>query len=374
MSDKKIPVASPDIGVEEKELLMKVINEELISGISPYVKEFENMFSSWLGVKYGIAVSSGTAALHVALMALGIGQGDEVIVPDLTFASPANMVLAVGAKPILVDVTRDYWCIDPQKVRKSISSKTKAIIVTHLYGHPAKMDEITEIAKDYNLYIIEDCAEAHGAEFQGRKVGTFGHVAIFSFYANKVITTGEGGIIVTNDPEIAEKARLIRDHGMRPRYWHIVLGFNYRMTGLQAALGIAQMKKVDKLIRRKREIAKLYAEVLSDTPGIDLHPEMSWAKCVFWLYSILINSQEFGASRDYVMKYLAKHGIETRRFFYPLHIMPLYRQYIKENIKYSVSECISERGLNLPSGPKISDKDIIYVAELVRKLYRNLKR
>jgi len=372
MNSKKIPVASPEIGEEEKELLLKVIEEGWISGISPYVKEFENLFSSWLGVKHCIAVSSGTAALHLALLALGIGPGDEVIVPDLTFAAPANMVVAVGAKPIFVDVTRDHWCIDPEQVRKSITPRTKAIIVVHLYGHPARMDEIMEIAEKHGIYVIEDCAEAHGAEFRGRRVCTFGHIGMFSFYANKVITTGEGGMVVTNDDEIADKIRLMRDHGMRPRYWHIVLGFNYRMTGLQAALGIAQIRKVDRLIQRKREIAKLYTEILEDIPGIELHPEMPWAKCIFWLYSILIDPHKFRASRDRVMEYLARYGIETRKFFYPLHVMPLYKRYIGKNARYEVSEYLSKRGLNLPSGPKIDDEEVIYVAETIRRLYYEL--
>ncbi|RLG78732.1 MAG: aminotransferase DegT [Thermoprotei archaeon] len=373
MNSKKIPVASPEIGEEEKELLLKVLEEGWISGISPYVKEFENLFSSWLGVKHSIAVSSGTAALHLALLALGIGSGDEVIVPDLTFAAPANMVVAVGAKPIFVDITRDYWCIDPEQVRKIITPRTKAIIVVHLYGHPARMNEIMEIAEKNGLYIIEDCAEAHGAEFMGKKVSTFGHVSVFSFYANKVITTGEGGMVVTNEDELADKVRLIREHGMRPRYWHIVLGFNYRMTGLQAALGIAQMKKIDRLIQRKREIAKIYAEVLKDVPGIELHPEMLWAKCIFWLYSIIIDPHKFGTDRDSVMEYLARYGIETRSFFYPLHIMSPYKQYINKNTRYEVSEYLSKHGLNLPSGPKIDDEDVVYVAETIKRLYSELQ-
>jgi len=367
----RIPIASPDIGEEEKEMLVRVVEEGWISGISPYVKEFENMFSSWQGVRHSIAVSSGTAALHLALMALGIGPGDEVIVPDLTFAAPANMSLAVGAKPVFVDVTREYWCIDPEQVKRSITSRTKAIVVVHLYGHPAKMNEIMEIAERYGLYIVEDCAEAHGAEFMSGKVCTFGHVGAFSFYANKVITTSEGGMVVTNDNELADKIRLMRDHGMRPRYWHVVLGFNYRMTGLQAALGIVQMKKIDRLIEKKRRVARIYAEELQSVPGIELHPEMPWAKCVYWLYSILIDKREFGANRDYVAEYLAKHGIETRKFFHPLHIMPLYRQHIDVNARYMVSEYLSDHGLNLPSGPKITDEEVIYVAGIIKKLRHN---
>jgi len=228
------------------------------------------------------------------------------------------------------------------------------------------MDEIMEIAEDYGLYVIEDCAEAHGAEFMGKKVGSFGHVACFSFYANKVITTGEGGMCLTNDDELADKIRILKNHGMRPerRYWHEVVGFNYRMTNLQAAIGVAQLNKINRLIQRKREIARIYAEELEDIPGITLHPEMPWAKCVYWLYSILINPRDYGRSRDQLMTYLAKHGVETRHFFYPLHEMPPF----KTKKKYPTSTYLSRHGISLPSGPKIDDEDIKYVCSLIRKL------
>ena len=365
----RIPVANPDIGKEEEELVVQAIRSGWISSQSPYVKQFEEEFAKWLGVKHAIAVSNGTVALHLALLALGIGPGDEVIVPDLTFASPANMVILTGARPVFVDVTREYWCIDPKDFRRKITGKTKAVIVVHLYGHPADMDEVLEIARENNIYVIEDCAEAHGAEYRGRKVGTFGDIATFSFYANKIITTGEGGMVVTNDDELADKMRLMRDHGMRPRYWHIVLGFNYRMTGLQAAVGLAQLRKIDRLLERKRRIARIYEEILSDVPGIELHPKMSWANPSYWLYSILIDEEKCGLSRDKLMEELEKRGIETRRFFYPLHTMPAFSKYSNDE-RYPVSTYLSQHGLNLPSGPKISDEDVEYVAKTVRKLCR----
>ncbi len=368
----KIPVARPYISKDEEELVLKTIRERWISSQSPYVKEFEKEFAKWLGVKHAIAVSNGTVALHLALLALGIGPGDEVLVPDLTFASPANMVILTGAKPVFVDVTREYWCIDPSEVKSKITPRTKAIIVVHLYGHPASMDEILEIAREDNVYVIEDCAEAHGAQYKGRKVGTFGDIATFSFYANKIITTGEGGMIVTNDDEVADRVRLMRDHGMRPRYWHVVLGFNYRMTSLQAAFGIAQLRKINMLIQRKREIARIYAEELQDTPGIKLHPQMHWAKCVYWLYSILVDPRKFGATRDKVMEYLDKLGIETRRFFYPLHAMPAFKNMVTQNQQFPVSEYLSNHGLNLPSGPEISDEEVAYVARSIRRMHQEV--
>ncbi len=366
----KIPVACPVIDVDDIFSIMDVLKTGYISGISPAVSEFERVFSSWLGVKHAIACSSGTAALHLSLLALGIGPGDEVIVPDLTFASPINVIIHVGARPVLVDVTYDYWCIDPNIVEKCITERTKAIIVVHLYGHPADMDPIVEIAEKYGLYIIEDCAEAHGAEYRGRKVGTIGHIACFSFFANKIITTGEGGMVVTNDDEIAEKVRLYRDHGMKPRYWHVVPGLNYRMTGLQAALGISQMKKIDKLIEWKRRIAKIYEEELSNIEHIEqLHPEKPWARCVYWLYSIVLKSQEV---RDRLVKKLEEHGIETRKFFNPIHIQPAYRDRAILKCRIVNSVMLSQKGLNLPSGPKISEDDVRYVAEIIRKVIREL--
>ena len=363
-----IPVANPDIGEKELSYVIDAIKSGWISSQGEYIRRFENKFAKFVGTKYGIAVSSGTAALHLALLALGIKEGDEVLVPDLTFASPANMVVVTGARPVFVDVTKTYWCIDPEEIRRKITNRTKAIIVVHLYGNPAKMDEILEIANDYGLYIIEDAAEAHGAEFKGKKVGSLGHVGIFSFYGNKIITTGEGGMVVTNDQEIAEEVRLLRDHGMRPRYWHIRVGFNYRMTNIQAAIGLAQLERINELLDKKRRIAKLYSELLSDVSGILPHPEMRWAKNSYWLYSILIEREKFGLSRDQVMQFLYKNGIETRKFFYPLHIMPIYKQFVKENETFRNSTFLHERGLNLPSGPKISDEEILKVCETLLSL------
>ncbi|MEB3755314.1 MAG: DegT/DnrJ/EryC1/StrS family aminotransferase [Desulfurococcales archaeon] len=362
----RIPVANIDIGIEEERILVEVIRSGWISSQSPYVRRFEEEFSKWINVKHSIAVSNGTVALHLALLALGVGPGDEVIVPDITFASPANMVILTGARPVFVDVTPEYWCIDPNDLKRKITERTKAIIVVHLYGHPADMDEILEIAKMQNIYIIEDAAEAHGAEYKGKKVGTYGDVATFSFYANKVITTGEGGMVITNIDELADKIRLMRDHGMRPRYWHVTLGFNYRMTGLQAAIGIAQIRKIDKLIERKRTISMIYNNILGDILGIDLPPSMPWARPSYWLYSILVN-EKCKFSRNKLMKELEKKGIETRKFFYPLHSMPIFRKY-SGGENYPISTYISMHGINLPSGPKISDEDVEYVAKAIKKL------
>jgi len=344
-----IPVAEPSLGEEELKNVMEVVKSGWISSKGEFIEKFEKKFAKYCGVKYGIATSSGTTALHLALTALGIKKGDEVIVPDLTFIATANAVTYCGARPVFVDSHPEYWCIDPEKIKEKITPRTKAIIPVHLYGHPCDMDTIMDIAKKYGLFVIEDAAEAHGAEYKGRKVGSFGDISCFSFYGNKIITTGEGGMCLTNNEKLAEKMRILRDHGMNPnrRYWHDVIGFNYRMTNMQAAVGVAQLQKINKFIEKKRQIAMWYEEGLKELAEkglITLHPQMKWANCVYWIYSILIEDK-FGMKRDELMKKLEKNGIETRPFFYPMHTMPPY--FNKE--RFPVAEEISKRGINLPS-------------------------
>jgi perosamine synthetase len=364
----RYPVAEPEIGEEELKNVVEAVKSGWVSSKGRFIEEFETLFAKYVGVKHGIATSNGTAALHLALVALNIGEEDEVIVPDLTFAATINAVLYVGAKPVMVDINPDYWCIDPDKLESAITPNTKAVILVHLYGHPCNMDAIMEIASKHDLYVIEDAAEAHGAECKGEKVGSFGHISCFSFYGNKVITTGEGGMCLTNDKELAEKIRILRDHGMSPtkRYWHDVVGFNYRMTNLQAALGLAQLGKIERFIERKREIAKIYADELSSIEGIILHPEMPWAKCTYWFYSILIDDRKVKMTRDELAGKLEENGVETRKFFYPLHEMPIYRKYA--NFTYPISSKISKQGLNLPSSVKLSGEDVKYIARKIREI------
>jgi|YelNatPaOPRAMG01_1025707.scaffolds.fasta_scaffold95166_2 perosamine synthetase len=364
----RYPIAEPEIGEEELRNVVEAVKSGWVSSKGKFIEEFERSFADYIGVKHGVATSNGTAALHLALAALGIGKGDEVIIPDLTFAATANAVLYTGARPVIVDIHPEYWCIDPEKLKNAITPKTRAIIPVHLYGHPCDMDAVMEIAESKGIYVIEDAAEAHGAEYKGRKVGSFGHVSCFSFYGNKIITTGEGGMCLTDDEELAERMRILRDHGMDPkkRYWHNFLGFNYRMTNLQAALGIAQLKRIEKFIERKREIARLYAEELSSVDGITLHPEMRWAKCVYWLYSILVDERETGMSRDELAEKLQNCGIETRNFFYPMHEMPPYRSYA--NSSYPISSAVSKKGLNLPSSVKLEDEDVLYIARKIKEM------
>jgi len=361
----KTPVAEPCLGEEELDNVIEAVKSGWISSKGKFIPEFEENFAKYCNCKYGVATSNGTTALHLGLSALGIKERDEVIVPDLTFIATANAVIYCNAKPVFVDSHPKYWCIDPEKIEEKITPRTKAIIPVHLYGHPCNIDAIMDIAEDHDLYVIEDAAEAHGAEYKGEKVGSFGDISCFSFYGNKIITTGEGGMCLTNNEELADKMRILRDHGMNPkkRYWYDVIGFNYRMTNMQAAVGVAQLKKLDKFIEKKRQIARWYEEglkELAEKEMITLHPEMKWAKCVYWMYSILIEDK-FSMTRDELMKKLEQNGIETRPFFYPIHEMPAY----ESNGKFEVAKGLARKGMNLPSAISLDEGKINIITKSI---------
>ena len=359
-----IHIAEPSLGDDEMRNVIEAVETNWISSKGKFVSEFEDKFAQFCGVKYGVAVSNGTVALHLAIEALGIGANDEIIVPTLTFIATVNAVTHAGAKPVFVDSHPEYWCIDPGKIEQVINKKTKAIIPVHLYGHPCDMDSIMEIAKRHNLYVIEDAAEAHGAEYKERKVGSFGDINCFSFYANKIITTGEGGMCLTNNEHLAEKMRSLRSHGINPHkaYWFDLIGFNFRMTNLQAAIGVAQMKKLVSFIERKREIAATYNFMLRNASGLVLPTEMPWAKNVYWMYSLLIENG-FGLNKDKLTDRLSKAGIETRPLFYPVHLMPPYNS----DTKFPVAEELSRKGLNLPSGVTLKRSDIRHIVYMLAK-------
>jgi perosamine synthetase len=353
-------MAEPDVGSKEREYMNEAFDSGWISSKGPFISRFENEFAKFSGTRYAVSCSNGTTALHLAVRALGIGEGDEVIIPNLTFASPANAVMYERGRPVLVDVERNYWCIDPDRVKESITEKTKAIIVVHLYGHPADMDQIMNIAKEYNLRVIEDCAEAHGAAYKGRKVGSIGDIGCFSFYGNKIITTGEGGMITTNDQELAEKIRILRDHGMQPsrRYWHDEVGYNYRMTNIQAAIGLAQMESIEDKIRKRKWIARKYSEYIGDSAA--LQPEMPWASNVYWLPTFMLNGLPDGESRDSLMALLSKEGVESRPVFYPLNEMP---PYVNEK-QFPNSNYVSYHGISLPVSNRFDDEDIRFISDV----------
>ena len=315
-----------------------------------------------------MATSSGTTALHLALAALGIGPGDNVIVPDLTFVASANTVSYTGAKVKLVDADPEYWCADPEKIEAAIDKDTKAIMPVHLYGHPCDMGKIMRIARKHGLYVIEDCAESLGAEYQGRKAGSFGDISCFSFFGNKIITTGEGGMCLTNNKILAERMRILRDHGMSKtrQYWFDVIGYNYRMTNMQAAVGVAQLAKVGRFLAKRRHIAKVYHDCLKDilvegSPKkgeVVFEPEMDWATNAYWMQSVLVKN------RDRARESLTAAGIETRPFFPAIHRLPPYRR----ASDCRVSETLSDSGMNLPSSTTLTDAEIGYVAAKLKAL------
>lgn len=338
-------VARPDLYGNEFKYLVDAFLSTWISSKGEYISEFEKKFAEFTECEYAVAVSNGTCALHLSLIALDIGPGDEVIIPDMTFAATANAVLHAGATPVIVDIEKDSWCIDPAEIKKAITPRTRAILPVHLYGQPCNMYEIMQLACNHNLSVIEDCAEAHGAEFNGQKVGSFGDTGCFSFFANKVITTGEGGMVVTNSPVLYEKMRLMRDHGMSPqkRYWHDVVGYNYRMTNLQAAIGLAQLERIDYILGYREEIEQSYRKALREVASIGFQRnDLPHRKKITWLVSCLVQPE----NRDPLLQLLERNGIDCRPFFYPLGDMEIYKNYIFSNQN---SKNISKRGLLLPT-------------------------
>lgn len=361
-----IPVCEPRLDGNELKYVTECINGNWISSAGRFIRQFEELFSQKCGCKYGVACTSGTTALHLALATLGIGPKDSVIIPAFTMIATINAVTYLGAKAVLIDSELETWNMDISQIEDKITKNTKAIMVVHTYGHPVDMDKINKIAKKHGLYVIEDAAEAHGSLYKDRHAGSLSDMACFSFYGNKIITTGEGGMITTNNKEIADIARNLRDHAFSHdrHFWHKYLGYNYRMTNLQAAVGLAQTERLEELVKIKRENAYYYTSLLKDISGIITPPEKEWVKNVFWMYGILLTS-EFGMERDELRKRLAKSGIETRTFFIPMHLQPIYyKQYKGE--RYPNAEELCRKGLYLPSSTRLTKKDIDFIAEKIR--------
>lgn len=353
-----IPVANPAFIGNERKYVDDCMDSGWISSAGKYVELFENGFAEFCGVKHAIACCNGTVALHLALLALGVQPGDEVIVPTLTFVATPNAVVYCGAHPIFADSEFDSWNLDPKQVEAKITERTKGIIAVHLYGHPAKMVELREIANRYNLFLLEDAAEAHGATCGGRIAGSMGDAATFSFYANKIITTGEGGMVVTDNDAVAEKARLLRGQGMdsNRRYWHPVVGYNYRMMNLPAAIGLAQLEQIEQQLEIRSQIARFYDERLRNLSGITFQVEQPWARHVYWMFSIVLE-KELWQERDLVMKMLGEQGIETRPVFYPAHSMPPYLP-TAAGEAFPVAEHLSANGISLPTWAGLTEADI----------------
>jgi perosamine synthetase len=363
MTPRPIAVYEPWISQEDVSAVTQVATHGWISSSGPEVKLFEQKLAEYVGTKEAVSVMNGTVAIHLALAAMGIGPGDEVILPDLTFIATAAAVVHAGAKPVFADVSSADWNLTAAEVLRRRTERTKAVIVVHLYGNAADCDAIRAVAPD--LLLLEDNAEALGACRGGRMTGSFGDAATFSFYANKTITTGEGGMITTNDTRLADRMRFLRDHAMSKerRYFHPELGWNYRMTAMQAGIGLSQMRRVEEILARKRAVARGYAERLADVPAVTLHPEPEpGCEGSFWMYSILLPDRE---TRDHVMRSLADNHIESRPFFAALTSMPPFAAEFDES--RPVSAEISSRGLNLPSGPNLTDADLDHVCSALRR-------
>jgi perosamine synthetase len=370
-----IPVCEPLLGDRELEYAADCLKTNWISSAGKYISRFEQGFAEYCGCKHGIATTSGTTALHLALAALKIGKGDEVILPSFTMAACVFAVVYTGAKPVLVDSEPETWNMDVTQIERKITPRTKAIMPVHIYGHPCDMEPITEIARKHHLYVIEDAAEAHGAEYKDRKAGSIGDVGCFSFYANKIITTGEGGMIVTSDDEIADRARRLKDQAFsrERRFLHTEIGFNYRMTNIQAAIGLAQLENIERLVEARRRNAALYYSTLKGIPGLTLPVEKSWARNVYWMYSVVIE-KEFGMSRDELMAFLKQKGVDTRTFFIPMHVQPAFRDMgLFRGERYPVSERLGENGLYLPSGSGLTAEQINTVCEAVKEAHRSTR-
>jgi perosamine synthetase len=360
-----IPIAAPHLSGNEKKYVLDCLDTTWISSNGKYINEFEKSFASWMGVKHALSCCNGTVGLHLPLLAWEVGQGDEVLVPTLTYIATANAVRYCGAKPILVDCLPDTWNIDPADMERKITPRTKGVIPVHLYGNPCNMDAILFIAKKHGLFVLEDAAECHGAKYGGKKAGTFGDVGVFSFFGNKIITTGEGGMVITDNDDLAAKMRLFKGQGMDPnrRYWFPITGYNYRMTNIEAAIGLAQLENVEDHIAAHHRVADWYCEFLSDMAHyLTPQKQTPGAESVWWMYSVLL-TRNSKISRDTLMEALAADGIETRPLFFPMHIMP---SYYDENAACPTSEDISARGINLPTHALLMRDDVEYICSRLK--------
>lgn len=357
----RLSVAEPDLTELELEYVSECVLTGWVSSAGRFVTDFEKLVAEQAGVAFAVATSSGTTALHLALAGLDIGPGDEVIVPTLSFVASANAVVYTGARPVFVDVDPDNWTLSLEGLKKALTPRTKAIMPVHLYGHPADMDGIKEIAGE--AFVIEDAAEAQGSFYKGKPAGSLGTCGIFSFFGNKVVTTGEGGMVLTDDAKLAERVRILRDHGMTPgrRYWHDVLGYNYRMTNLQAALGVAQMERFATIAAAKKRNAESYLARLGGVPGLKVQATESWADSIYWLLSVAIEEKTFGKSRDEVIDALQAAGIESRPLFPCLHRQPIY----DTGQSLPVAEHLSANGLSLPSSTRLQASDIQRICDFL---------
>jgi perosamine synthetase len=368
MTQTKIPITKPSITSLEIEYVADAIANGWGEKCYDYIYRFEKAFAGYINADYALATSSCTGAIHLALMALGVKAGDEVIVPEITWIASVEPVLYIGAKPVMVDVLPDTWCIDPKKIEAAITPKTKAIIVVHIYGNLVDMDAVMEISRKYNLAVLEDAAEGLGSEYRGKKAGSIGHAGVFSFHGTKTVSAGEGGIMVTNSAQVYERAKVLNDHGRDPKigktFWMAEYGYKYKMSNLQAAMGCAQIERADQLVDRKREIFSWYKELLSDFPAI-LNPELPDTKNSYWMPTVIIN-QDINFDRESLFTFMRDNNIDSRPFFYPLSSLPMFEKQANNRIAYETHE----RGINLPSHHDLTRKDVERVVAALKSFMK----
>jgi perosamine synthetase len=364
---KVIRVCETRLTGNELRYLTECVTSNWISSAGPFVRRFEEAFASAVGCARAVSCSSGTAALHLVLAALGLKTGDEVVVPAFTMIATANAVTYTGATPVFADSEPATWNVSAATVAPKITGRTRAIVVVHTYGHPVDMEPLRALADRHGLFLVEDAAQAHGALYRGRPVGSLGDAATFSFYGNKIVSTGEGGMVTTNDGRLAGIVRRLRDHAFSDdrHFWHTYLGYNYRMTNLQAAVGLAQVERLGELVAARRENRQRYEARLRGVPGLTLPSEAPGVTNVFWMYGILVED-DFGCTRDQLRAAFARRGIETRTFFIPMHLQPIYRK-AHAGERYPVAESLCRKGLYLPSGPALTEDDIDLVAGEIQR-------
>jgi perosamine synthetase len=365
-----IPISNPALVGNELQYVTDCVATSWISSVGKYVAEFENAFADFCGVKHAVTCSNGTTALHLALLALGVNADDEVIVPTLTYVATANAVVYCGARPVFVDSEPGTWNIDASQIESLITPRTKGIIVVHLFGHPVDMDPIHEIAMRHRLFVLEDAAEAHGAEYKGCRVGSIGDAATFSFFGNKIITTGEGGMVTTNNQALAEEMRRLKNHGMDPerKFWFTSVGYNYRLTNVACAIGLAQLEKIEWHLEQRRLVAAWYREFLADLPGIACQAELDWARHVWWLFTIIVG-EESPLDRFDILRALKDRGIEARQIVYPITQLPPYRHDIGDRY-FPIADRVVERGIQLPTWCGLRRDDVQYICQCLKELLR----
>ncbi|MCM3701053.1 DegT/DnrJ/EryC1/StrS aminotransferase family protein [Paenibacillus macerans] len=362
----KIPVYEPALDGNEKKYVMDCLESNWISSKGQYVHRFEDHFSSYVGTQYAVSTSNGTTALHLAMLALGIGKGDEIIVPTLTYISSVNCIRYVGATPVFVDSDPENWQLDLEQVKKKINIRTKAVIAVHLYGNACDLEELRNICNKHNIFLVEDCAEAIGTYSNNKHVGTFGDISTFSFFGNKTITTGEGGMVCTNNLTLKERIELFKGQGVSKNieYWHEVVGYNYRMTNICAAIGLAQLERVESILMKKREIADQYKQELKELP-MDFADDKNVMNS-HWMVSVVLENEDY---RDLLRSHLYQFGIETRPFFHPIHLMDMYKNEGSSH-NYPNALKLSKSGINLPSSPLLSQEKITYICNVIKDFYR----